>query len=205
MAARCPHPAAAIDTNSSSKRDVKTRKRSRQCERTRKAPEDNIQAEKNLKPKRRAVSTCHWSQWQWWQERKWWQEMWSSNCEPEHFSPWSCRKCFVFRKSQPSPLLSRGSFCTPCSGSGQSWSLLEALSHGARALATGSSYPCEGAPRPSLLHHQAKCSPTLPAVQYCYLLFSKRQALKRLGERKRSKFTCPLPQCTHKADKIQPN
>lgn len=128
VAAHCPHPAAAVGTKSPSKRDVKTRKRSRQCEWTRKTPEDNIQAEM-AKPKRRAASTCHWSQWQWWQEREWGQEVCSSNSDPELFSLLSCRKYFVFHKTQPSPLLDRVCFCTPCSGSGQSWSLLETLSH----------------------------------------------------------------------------
>lgn len=58
--------------------------------------------------------------------------------------------------------------------------------------------------KPSLPHHQAKCSANLPAVHCWYLNLLKRQVLKRLGEGKRSKFTCPIPQCIHKADKTQP-
>lgn len=97
------------------------------------------------------------------------------NSEAEHFSLLSCRKCFS--SLSPShqgellhPLLRLWAVMVP-------WSLLEALSHrSGSTLAPGSSYPSEGVPSPSLLHHQAKY---IPNSASCSLLLPK--SFKKTG------------------------
>lgn len=64
--------------------------------------------------------------------------------------------------------------------------------------------PCEGVPSPSLLLHQAKCSPTLPAVHCCYLHFRKDRHWRGWGKEREVNSHVPCPSAHIKLTKSNP-